>query len=575
MKIGKSKHVMVITVIMVMLAALFAGCSKNNTIKESPAASSSSASSPNASSSEPSAEPVVELTPITYTMNTANDKATWDTPIAKALTEKTGITLKYDLTVGDETQKHDLWLAAGDYPDIMAVGPASIKKYQDAGALIPLNDLIDQYGPHIKEKFGKYYNLLKDDEGKIWSLYGINLSQEAAPDATAPFIVQYDVLKEAGFPEVRTIDQLYDLIKAYKDKHPKIDGKDTIGFTSAMQGWLMNIQFNNPIVSASGLPDHGNFRIDATGNVEYNPVSEDAKTYYKFLNKMFVNGLYDKEAFTQDTLEKKLAQGRVLAAYVPNWLLGTVETALRAEGKPERAYARLPIFLNEGTVDNTNMIRPTFAGSQQWSITTAAKNPERFIQFIDYLFSDEGQILTQWGLEGIHYEMKDGHRAVTAELLEKRKNDPDTDVKEGFYSEGTGGGYWFTTGPGSKLGDGDYATPLTKEYVISKYDDMTKEVLAQYGKQVWADFLQPAQITAGYLWQLTPPETVSMQAAKVDEAWRKYLPKLIMASSETNFDKEWVTMLAAMEKGGLQDVNGAYTELWAAFNEKFKATIGG
>lgn len=558
-----------------LLGSALAGCSSDrNDASPSATVEGSSAAASESASPEASAGGAPSLEPITYTQNTTDEKMTWDTPITKAITEKTGVSFKYDLIVGDETQKEDLWLAAGDYPDIMAMGPTEIQKYKDAGALVPLNDLIDQYGPNIKEKFGEYYNLLKDKDGEIWSLYGVNKSREAKADAAGNFIVQYDVLKEAGYPEIKTLDQLYDILKAYKDKHPTIDGKETIGFSGAMTGWQVNIQYNNPIISAKGLPDHGNFQIDDAGNVHYNPVTDDAKKYYQFLNKLYVNGLYDKEAFSQEDLAKKLAQGRVLAAYAPAWMLGSIETQFRQDGHPERAYARFPIHFTEDTVDESNTVVPTFAGSLQWAVTTSAKHPERFIQFVNYLFSDEGQILSQWGIEGVNYEVKDGHRTLTAQELEKRKTDPDHLIKEGFANNGTGSGYWFNVGDGAKLDDGDYATPLTKEYIMNQYDDMTKEVLAAYGKQVWADFLPDAKVVPGYLWQLSPPDDIALQSKKVEETWKKYLPKLIMAKDQAAFDGSWDDMKSEMGKDGLKQMEDAYTKLWADFNANYNATIG-
>jgi putative aldouronate transport system substrate-binding protein len=575
MTIRKWKQGLALTIITMLLASAIAGCSKGNNENASSESSSdsSSESQTGATNGEESPSASANLEPITYSMNTTDEKLSWDTPIAQAITQKTGVSFEYDLIVGDEMQKQDLWLAAGDYPDVLAMGPGQVQKYKDGDAIIPLNDLIDQYGPNIKEKFGEYYNLIKDEDGKIWSIYGVNKSREAKADASANFIVQYDVLKEAGYPEIKTLDQLYDILKAYKDNHPEIDGKETIGFSGAMAGWQVNIQYNNPIISASGLPDHGNFRIDDAGNVQYNPVSDDAKKYYAFLNKLYVNGLYDKEAFSQDDLAKKVAQGRVLAAYAPAWMVN-VDAQFRADGHPERQYAHLPIHFSEDTVDNTNAVVPIFSGSLQWAITKSAKNPERIIQFIDFLFSDEGQILSQWGIEGTHYDVVDGVRTLKPEVVEKRKNDPDYMVMEGYSSMGTGSGAWFNVGDGAKLADGDYATPLTKGYVINSYDEMTKEVLAQYGKEVWADFLPPATVLPGYLWNLTPPDDVQLQSKKLEEAWKKFLPKLVMAKDQGAFDAAWDEMKSTMDKAGLADVNASYTKLWADFNKKYQETIG-
>lgn len=580
MTMVKRKYGFALGTSMVLLAGLAAGCSGSNNEGASPSASTSesapaSGSAAASGSASASAAPSQDLSPITYTINTSDDKLTWESPITKKLTEKTGVSLKYDLTVGDQFQKWDLWLASNDYPDIISLDPKYTQKYKDAGAIIPLNDLIDQYGPHIKEKFGKYYNLLKDKDGKIYALYNVNASQEASPDATGSFIIQQDVLKEAGYPQVKTLDQLYELIKAYKEKHPKVDGKETIGFAAAMLSYTMNISFNNPIVSSNGWPDNGNFKVEDNGDVNYIPVTEDAKSYYKFLNKLYREGLFDKEAFSMDSIQAKISQGRVLAAYAPGWFLGDSEKALRAAGKPGSTYAHLPIYANENVEDHSNAMTPTAGGGLSWTISAGAKNPERIIQFIDYLFSDEGQVLTQWGIEGEDYNVEGGKRVVAEGLLAQRNADPDVDYKRGFKSTGTGGAPWFGIGNGAKLADGDYATPLTKDSVVQTYDDTTKETLAAYGKQVWADFLPPVNFVPGYLWQLTPPESVKVQQQKIDDAWRKNLPKIVMSKSDTEFEGAWTTMVNSIQKSGLDDMNKAYTQLWADFNATYESTIGG
>jgi len=455
--------------------------------------------------------------------------------------------------------------------------PKYTQRYRDAGAIIPLNDLIDRYGPNIKAKFGDYYNLLKDENGDIYSLYSVKNAEEAPADSMGNFIVQYDVLKEAGYPEVKTFDQLYELIKAYQADNPTIDGADTIGFGAYMIGWTMKHAFNNPVIFGKGLPDHGNYTIDGSGAVSYNPMSEDTKAYYKFLNKMYNEGLLDREAFSMDekAFSAKVAQGRVLAAYAPNWMIQEAETSLRQNGKVERAYAHIPLYFSEDVVDRSNAITPTSAGSFQWTISSKAKNPERIIQMIDFLFSDEGQILTQWGIEGEDYTIEGGKRTINPELVKQRGTDPNIDYERGFKSVATGDFMWFASGHGTILADGDYATPLTKDYVRLGYDDMTKEVLDAYGKQVWADFLPPVEKVPGFLWQLTPPEETKAEEQRMDDAWRKNIPRIIMSPSDAEFEAAWAQFVKEQEEAGVAKVNEAYTKLWADFTAKYNESLGG
>jgi len=526
---------------------------------------------------EPNAPGDERLEPIVFSINTADDKLRWGTPITDVITAKTGVSLEYELTVGEQFQRWDLWLAGNDYPDIIVLDPKYTARYKEAGAIIPLNDLIDEYGPNIKAKYGEYYNLLKDENGDIYSLYSVKNAQEAPADSSGNFIVQYDVLKEAGYPEIRTFDQLYELIKAYAEKHPTIDGNDTIGYGAYMHGWTMKHAFNNAVIFAKGYPDHGNYTIDETGEVRYNPVSEDTKTYYKFLNRLYLDGLFDREAFSMDevTLKAKIAQGRVLAAYAPSWMVGEAEKALRAAGKPERAYAHLPLYFDAETVDRSNAITPTSAGSFQWTISSKAEHPERIIRMIDFLFSDEGQILTQWGIEGEDYSIVNGKRTINPELLRRRQTDVNVDYERGFKSVATGDYMWFGIGHGALLADGDYATPLTKDYVRASYDELTKEVLDAYGKQVWADFLPPVEKVPGFLWQLTPPEETKVEEQRMDDAWRKHVPNIVMAPSEAEFEAAWAAFIADQEAAGVRKANAAYTRLWRSFMTNYRESLGG
>ena len=60
------------------------------------------------------------------------------------------------------------------------------------------------------------------------------------------------------------------------------------------------------------------------------------------------------------------------------------------------------------------------AGSD-WTITTACENPEIAAMMLDYLYSEEGIMLTNYGIEGVSYELVNGEPVYT-ELL---TNNPD------------------------------------------------------------------------------------------------------------------------------------------------------
>ncbi|GAF08859.1 polysaccharide ABC transporter substrate-binding protein [Paenibacillus pini JCM 16418] len=492
-----------------------------------------------------------------------------DTKIQKMISEKTGVEFEYMPVIGgadQAKQKYEIWLASEDYPDIVNMGVDNISKYRDGGALQPMEDLIDQYGPNIKKKFGKFYDLLRDKDGHIYSLGNVNLSKETPANVQGSFVVQYDVLKEAGYPQIKTLDQLFDVLQAYVTKHPTMDGKETIAFSGAGA----DLTYNNPSVNAAGLPDHGRFSIDSDNNVHVALTSDYTKKYYGFLNKLQNAGMLDKEIFSlnYETASTKLAQGRILAGFFPQWVLGGPESSLIAAGKTDREFAKFPLYFDENVQDHSNTVTPSSSGNN-WAITKNAKHPERIIQYLDYLFTDEGQKLISWGIEGQHYDVVEGKRVRKEEVNNQIKGDPDYLINEGLASSNS----MFSFGDGAKLDDGDYATPLTADAIAGNYDDATKDILKKYNKKIWADFLAKPEYIPAYLWQLNAPEKSTAIMKKMEQAWQKETPKMILAKTQGEFDAAWNSYVGQLDQAGLKNLEQMWTEKWKQYIEVYnKAT---
>ena len=74
--------------------------------------------------------------------------------VSSEIIKKTGVTLDYNQASGDAKEKLNLMLASNDYPDLILIDRSSgmIDKFISAKALIPLEDLIEEYAPNIKEQ---------------------------------------------------------------------------------------------------------------------------------------------------------------------------------------------------------------------------------------------------------------------------------------------------------------------------------------------------------------------------------------------------------------------------------------
>lgn len=543
-----------------LLASLAAACASgnNNAGKGSntppPAAPGNSGDGQN--------EPEAPKEPATiHTANLFPNLAA-DAPVMAELASRANVTFQLDTVSGDRNQKFDLWLASGDYPnDLLVLKPDYIAKYRDAGAIIPLNELIEQYGQNIKEKYGEYFDLLKDENGDIYSLYVPNIATEPAPQLQAPFAVRYDVLEAAGYPELKTLDQLFDILQDFYAKNPTIDGKAIIPWSGFSYYGNGAENFTSPTFDASGLTNHGAFKINDDSAVELIYTAEETKAYIAFLNKLNRAGMLDKEYFTlkSDEMTKKITEGRVLAGYFPDWWVQPeVEKAMRAAGDTDHLFAYFPLQLEAGA-PNASYVSLRTRSNWNWAISSKSQHPEDVIKLLDYIFSDEAQILINWGIEGQHYEVVDGKRAVTEAYKAELASNPDA-LWSGHASIFYGTSLYFAHG--TKLGDGDYATPTTKASIREGYDDRTKQVLDQYGKEVWSDFLPEVKFIAASLSQFGDVEDVRAELTRINQTFLKESANMVLAKSDEELDKLWNDYVAKAEKDGKAKIEEAYTALW-------------
>ena len=187
----------------------------------------------------------------------------------------------------------------------------------------------------------------------------------------------------------------------------------------------------------------------------------------------------------------------------------------------------------------------------------------RAIKFLDYLCSDEGQILYHWGIEGENYFLDDdGQPYRTDEEVAKAQSDPD-------YAKNTGIDNYTgfpIYGTGSYSEDGFPYTPTTKESVIANYNTAEKEGCEAMGFEMLTDmFAQPEEfdlLPYSALWAYQQPQELAEKQTILDEiAW----PGLVkcVTGTEDEFDGNWESMVQELTDNGLADAEEAMTEFLA------------
>ncbi|GJM76815.1 hypothetical protein HMSSN036_90310 [Paenibacillus macerans] len=192
------------------------------------------------------------------------------------------------------------------------------------------------------------------------------------------------------------------------------------------------ITVTNPAFIATGAPDDGEYYVDPqTYEAKLHYKRPEEKEYFRWLNHMYNEGLLDKDTFVQkdDQYKAKIASGRVLGLIDQEWGYMDAENALKSAGKDEYTYAHFPVTLSEEYKDHS--FQSAGVDGYGISITTACKDPVRAIKFIDWLSSDEGQVLVNWGIEGKHYTVdENGKRVIPEEITDRRVNDTTNFTKQ-------------------------------------------------------------------------------------------------------------------------------------------------
>lgn len=490
----------------------------------------------------------------------------------KWIEENFGVTFNFDILVGDKDQKIGVLIASGDLPDLVEVDS---EKFQGAGCLIDIKPLVEKYCPNIMKNYENvwkqivYQDSEKDADGNIikehvYSLpnYGSITGKDQNTGYNGNgFWIQKRVLKEFGYPEVKTVDQYFDLLEAYVKKYPETDGAKTLPFTIITADWEAFDLWNPPNFLA-GYPNDGNGHVTKVNGkyvYEDNFADANAKRWFKLANGYFQRGLIDPASFTdnRDQYYAKIAQGRVLGMFIQGWqFMYDAENTIRTSGHDDRTYAPLPIVFDESIKPHYRDITlPNLQRGYGFTTKCGEKKAIQILKFFDEVLKEENQKRLYWGLEGEDYLISDGKVTIngikvpkgapyrTPEMIANQKDNSwilknkaqlfteEAPKWEGTYSDGY-----------------PHALANTAWEYAQELKPIDIELLAAYNVPSYAALVDPnPPQNAGWypMWQCNPsPENDGLEhdaavaMTGFETLQRKYLPMMIMCSP-ADFDKTW------------------------------------
>ena len=304
---------------------------------------------------------------------------------------------------GAASQRLATMIIDNSYPDVICIDRGQdFDRLVAAGALVPLDAYVE--GSNLEKTLGKgLINMYRPADGKMYVFPNWALGENFA-NGNGGYLVQEKYYKALGSPELKTFDDLYDYILLVKEKYPDVlplhVGEDMNGGAAIYGGMAYG---NNP-----GY--YGN-RVWAKDGalVSYFEDPSLVETFV-FINKLYRERLIPQDIFTMMGEQRREAfrSGKVAVGVMGNICDMTNEFDMLAKEDPESIYVPITPLTKPG-LDPKAIYTNSF-NRLGWNINVIskdAKNPEAIFKYLDWLFSNEGQLVMVYGPPGDYYDYGD------------------------------------------------------------------------------------------------------------------------------------------------------------------------
>jgi putative aldouronate transport system substrate-binding protein len=472
----------------------------------------------------------------------------------KALKDELGVTLRIEnsggLSDAQMDEKIGVMVASGDLPDLM-VNRNGNSLFITSGNSLALDDWLS-IAPNIAKHVEGYRKQMSHiEDGKLYVLPNYNrfYGQVILNDYDGPaFFVQKRVLEDAGFPEIKTLDDLFNMVEAFAKKYPTTkDGASVIPFSINGSNFF---RIANPPLHLMNQANNGDYAWSDTEGATLFGVSDSAHRYFAFLNQKYNAGVMDQEAFTQtnDQFWAKVATGRVLCMFEEHWNINSSQAlpALREAGMYEYTYVATGPTWN-GT-DSHYRDRPVMNLEQGFSINKNSPNAAYAVALINTMLEEKWQKLMSWGVEGKDYLVDaNGRYYRTQEMSDNANKTSYTTANFAFV-------FWDSLPKiQGTYADGNASSPgLQPEEWQASLVDYDKQFLAKAGKPNWGSFLNdPPPNPVWYpLWTISLPDgsEAALVHAEYVELLTQYYARAVTQPNAASFENVWNQLVTENNK---------------------------
>ncbi len=318
------------------------------------------------------------------------------------LQKRTGITIEYtELDFWTSQEKMNVAIASGDYPALISDlqytgGPTGAL---EDGVIVDLTDDLAEFSPNYE-----YMINSNPEEAPIFRYDGKVLCYISPYENFAQnqgMVIRQDWLDEQGLEVPTTYEEMFETLKIFRDAY---NTPDAIYFNSDCTINGLTVGYDVASFSAggyaTGLPYYA---VD--GKVHCTLIEDGYRDYLTEMNKWYNEGLFDKQFGTivYDPMGGKLAELQASGT------VGVWCTSGEGIGNITQPVSCVPnLTLEEGGVDHmtsTSLVTDT----TNTYVTSCCDDVETAMKFLDYMYSEDGILFYNYGIEGVDFELDENN----------------------------------------------------------------------------------------------------------------------------------------------------------------------
>lgn len=457
-------------------------------------------------------------------------KSYQEMPFFQEAQKRTGVTLDVQgPTGGQHAESFNLMIASGDLPDLImydwglpekvAGGP---DKYIKEKYILALNDVIENYAPNLRKILDENADVdkaVKTDTGNYYVFPNFRVGDGAT---WAGPLIRQDWLDDLGLAVPETIDDWHTMLTRFKNEK---------GSTSPLLyiDWLFE---QTGFISGAFGEEFEYYLKD--GKVTYGPANPGWKEFLQLMQNWYAEGLIDRDiaALDSSTMQTKVVGGKNGAFLGSGGTLGTFIPML-ADIDPKAKFVGVPYpVLEKGARPQFGLAENKYTGLMSTAISAECKDVELAAKFMDYFYTEEGQLFGNFGVEGVTYNMVNGYPKLSDMVLNSK--DINQKIDEYAISE--------------------FTVVDPRYYEQRMVFDEQKEALKVWAQTDAKNYLLPI---------LLPTEAEANELAKYTTeintyAHEMYIKYMIGAESLDTFD----TYVTHLNELGLQKVLDSYQQIY-------------